>query len=215
MSLKAWEDYGKRRSNGGQEINKVYDNVTSHIIATKSNDNAQAQAYGPLTSRLDEIAKNTKPKERVKIKFKPKQFSEEIDYKPEVDPYEDLDVEGLRDLDEEVLPGTSKQIPEDPPAYHYPEELDYGLNDSDLHIEGADEDEEDKYYISELKIVSYDEVQKNLDKMEEEGACVKEMNTYLMQVIALAQHRSNQLSGYRSHVTRSLTKEKSVRQELN
>ena len=43
----------------------------------------------------------------------------EIDYYPDVDPYEDMDVEGLIDFGEEVLPGEEKQPPvsESPPAY--------------------------------------------------------------------------------------------------
>ena len=74
MNLKAWQEYEKRRSDIGRAINQVYDNVTANIISTKNNDNTLAQTYRPLTERLDEVVKNTRPKERVKIKVRPNSF---------------------------------------------------------------------------------------------------------------------------------------------
>lgn len=92
------------------------------LYQLKTNDNTLAQTYWPLTERLDEVVKNTRPKERVKIKVRPKQFSEEIDYKPEVDPYEDMDVEGLipyqdpfEHLDVETSAEESKQTADSSP----------------------------------------------------------------------------------------------------
>ena len=167
MNLKAWQEYEKRRSDVGRAINQVYDNVTANIISTKNNDNTLAQTYRPLTERLDEVVKNTRPKERVKIKVRPKQFSEEIDYKPEVDPYEDMDVEGLipyqdpfEHLDVETLAEESKQTADSSPPQEDPEEIDYAL--SETEYEPVDDLEKEKDLISELKLLSYDEVQDKL-----------------------------------------------------
>ena len=159
MNLKAWQEYEKRRSDVGRAINQVYDNVTANIISTKNNDNTLAQTYRPLTERLDEVVKNTRPKERVKIKVRPKHFSEEIDYKPEVDPYEDMDVEGLipyqdpfEHLDVETLAEESKQTADSSPPQEDPEEIDYAL--SETEYEPADDLEKEKDLISELKLLS-------------------------------------------------------------
>ena len=68
---------------------------------------------------MDVSTSSTKPTSIVKKK---PPSTKEIDYYPDVDPYEDMDVEGLIDFGEEVLPGEEKQPPvseyeDSPPAY--------------------------------------------------------------------------------------------------
>ena len=77
--------------------------------------------FKPVTSKLDDVIASNwphgslrslpqkQPARRKKAKLK------EIDYLPEVDPFEDMDVEGL--FDEAVPPQTKKQIPAAPPTY--------------------------------------------------------------------------------------------------
>ena len=47
----------------------------------------------------------------------PVKIAEGIDYAPEVDPYGDMDVEGLLNLEDYVLPQGEKQIAPKPPKY--------------------------------------------------------------------------------------------------
>ena len=47
----------------------------------------------------------------------PVKIEEGIDYAPELDPYEDMDVEGLLNLEDYVPPKGEKQIAPEPPKY--------------------------------------------------------------------------------------------------
>ena len=71
--------------------------------------------------RLDQIAEQTKPKPRRRVQFRPEINRDGVlDYAPEVDPYEDMDVEGLLNLEDYVAPQEEKQIakmPKEAPKY--------------------------------------------------------------------------------------------------
>ena len=72
---------------------------------------AYEKMFKPITSKLD-VPVLTPITSKVSRK---KQKVEDIDYYPEVDPYEEMDLEGLIDYGEEIFPEQEKQIP--PPAY--------------------------------------------------------------------------------------------------
>ena len=71
---------------------------------TKTTDQGIANAF--RLDRLDQIAEQTKPKAKRKVRFQIPRINRDggLDYAPEVDPYEDMDVEGLLNLEDYVAP---------------------------------------------------------------------------------------------------------------
>ena len=67
--------------------------------------------------RLDQIAEQTKPRRGRRVPPPRINLDGGIDYAPEVDPYEEMDVEGLLDLEDYVPPQAEKQIAKAPPKY--------------------------------------------------------------------------------------------------
>ena len=108
MSLIRWRELAKQKSSLGNKINFVYDTLTKEKLGEETSQLAYEKIFRPITSKMDV----TKPTSILKKK---PSSTKEIDYYPDVDPYEDMDVEGLIDFGEEVLPGEEKQPP--PPAY--------------------------------------------------------------------------------------------------
>ena len=98
--------------------NQLYDQITAEKIKSKTSDAAITKSF-----RLDEIIEGLKGKPQKKVP-RIRQIKREdggIDYAPEVDPYEDMDVEGLLNLEDYVPPQPEKQISPKPPEYQkYP-----------------------------------------------------------------------------------------------
>ena len=155
-----------------------------------------------LTSRI--------PPQRKRKKQPPKKDEVGIDYMPEVDPYEDMDVEGLIDY---VPPQQEKQIPptyeqsladileenketyvnpqypqEPPPEYDDDKEIDYTIDDYDLTNEILDD----------LNLANYEDVD---DKLESQKITHKNKVSYLSKIIKDATHRRNQLKDYKTSVS--------------
>ena len=117
MSLSNWKRLAQKRTETGRMKNQLYDEITEAKIKSKTSDARITKSF-----RLDEIIEGLraqKPKNRPQKRIRPAAPGEEqIDYAPEVDPYEDMDVEGLLDLQDYVAPQAEKQIPEGlPPKY--------------------------------------------------------------------------------------------------
>ena len=116
MSLSNWKRLAQKRTETGRMKNQLYDEITEAKIKSKTSDARITKSF-----RLDEIIeglKTQKPKNRPQKRIRPAGKPDEIDYAPEVDPYEDMDVEGLLDLEDYVAPQEEKQIPEGlPPKY--------------------------------------------------------------------------------------------------
>ena len=116
MSLSNWKRLAQKRTETGRMKNQLYDEITEAKIKSKTSDARITKSF-----RLDEIIeglKTQKPKNRPQKRIHPAGKPDEIDYAPEVDPYEDMDVEGLLDLQDYVAPQEEKQIPEGlPPKY--------------------------------------------------------------------------------------------------
>ena len=96
----------------------LFDEITAEKIRSKTTDEAIAKTF--RLDRLDRIAEQTKPKAKGGARFQIPRINRDgdIDYAPEVDPYEDMDVEGLLNLEDYVAPGAEKQI-EDTDVLHF------------------------------------------------------------------------------------------------
>ena len=121
MSLSNWKRLAQKRTETGRMKNQLYDEITEEKIKSKTSDARITKSF-----RLDEIIEGLraqKPKNRPQMRIRPAPAQgkpDEIDYAPEVDPYEDMDVEGLLDLQDYVAPQAEKQIakiPKGPPKY--------------------------------------------------------------------------------------------------
>ena len=162
MSLSKWKELADRKATTGQMKRNLFDEITEEKIRSKTTDQAIANTF--RLDRLDQIAEQTKPKPRRRIQIPRINREGGIDYAPEVDPYEDMDVEGLLNLEDYVSPQAEKQIakiPKKAPKY----EIDPGfwqLGDppptyedlfeekEPLAIEGPpDDDEDDKFVDAE------------------------------------------------------------------
>ena len=116
MSLSRWKELAQRKTKTGQAVNELYDDITKEKIRSKATDQAIAKTF--RLDRFDQIAEQTKPKQRRRVPHRPRvNVDGGIDYAPEVDPYEEMDVEGLLNLEDYVPPQAEKQIAKAPPQY--------------------------------------------------------------------------------------------------
>ena len=155
MSLSKWKELADRKAKTGQMKKNLFDEITEEKIRSKTTDQAIAKTF--RLDRLDQIAEQTKPKPRRRIQIPRINREGGIDYAPEVDPYEDMDVEGLLNLEDYVPPQAEKQIakiPKKAPKY----EMDPGfwqLSDppplyeekDPLAIEGPPDDDDDDEFV--------------------------------------------------------------------
>ena len=175
MSLSKWKELADRKAKTGEMKKNLFDEITEEKIRSKTTDQAIAKTF--RLDRLDQIAEQTKPKPRRRIQIPRINREGGIDYAPEVDPYEDMDVEGLLNLEDYVAPQAEKQIakiPSDPPPLY--EETDplaiAGLSDDleaeDKFVDATDEeDEEEEYdFDEELKLWNEDEPNRILDQLD-------------------------------------------------
>ena len=114
MSLREWKELAQSKTKVGKMKNQLYDQITAEKIKSKTSDAAITKSF-----RLDEIIEGLKGKPQKKGP-RIRQIKREdggIDYAPEVDPYEDMDAEGLLNLEDYVPPQGEKQIAPKPPKY--------------------------------------------------------------------------------------------------
>ena len=192
MSLSNWKRLAQKRTETGRMKRQLYDQITEGKIKSKTSDARITKSF-----RLDEIIeglREQKPKNRPQIRpavpagapGKP----EEIDYAPDVDPYEDMDVEGLIDLQDYVAPDAEKQIakiPQGPPPKYEMDPSFWNLEEGDeslppeysfveekepLSIEGIDDDDDDldrgdiNRILDETGLPNYDDVEMRLSQPE-------------------------------------------------
>ena len=138
MSLSKRKELAQKTTETARMKNKLYDEVTEEKIKSKTSDTRITKSF-----RLDEVIEGLraqKPKNRPQgpqIRIRPVGKKVEIDYAPEVDPYEDMDVEGLLNLEDYVAPQAEKQIakmPKGPPPK-------YEMDPSFWNLEGPQGDE--------------------------------------------------------------------------
>ena len=154
MSLSKWKELADRKETGEMKRN-LFDEITEEKIRSKTTDQAIAKTF--RLDRLDQIAEQTKPKPRRRIQIPRINREGGIDYAPEVDPYEDMDVEGLLNLEDYVPPQAEKQIakiPKKAPKYEMDPSF-WQLSDppptyeekDPLAIEGPPDDDEDDEFV--------------------------------------------------------------------
>jgi len=102
MSLREWKKLAGSKAKAGKRKNQFYNQITAERVKSKTSDAAITKSF-----RLDEIIEGFKGKPvapRVRKRGPVKIEEEGIDYAPKVDPYEDMDVEGLLNLEDYVPP---------------------------------------------------------------------------------------------------------------
>ena len=107
MSLTKWKELADSKTAEGEMKRNLFDKIREEKIRSKTTDQAIAKAF--RLDRLDQIAEQTKPKPRRQIQIPRINREGGIDYAPEVDPYEDMDVEGFFNLEDYVAPGVAPQ----------------------------------------------------------------------------------------------------------
>ena len=228
MSLSKWKELAQKRTETGKMKNQLYDEITEEKIKSKTSDQRITKSF-----TLDEIIeglKAQKPKNRPQIRICPAgKAEEEIDYAPEVDPYEDMDVEGLLDLEDYVAPQTEKQIakmpegpppkyemdpsfwnlegdesfPEEPPEYSAIEEEPSAIEAPREEFEGEEDEREANKILDHLDLPNYDDVELRL--AQPEMTATKQRN-YLDKVIKDAERRRRQVIVFKANATKKFTK---------
>ena len=218
MSLSNWKRLAQKRTETGRMKNQLYDEITEDKIKSKTSDARITKSF-----RLDEIIEGLraqKPKNRPQMRIRPAgKAEEEIDYAPEVDPYEDMDVEGLINLKDYVAPQTEKQIakmPEGPPPKYEMEPSFWNLEgDESLPpeysaieeepsaIEAPREEREANKILDHLELPNYDDVELRLT--EPEMTATKQRN-YLDKVVKDAERRRRQVIAFKANATKKFNK---------
>ena len=110
MSLSKWKELAAEKTKTGEMKQNLFDEITAEKIRSKTTDEAIAKTF--RLDRLDQIAEQTKPKAKRGVRFQIPRIKRDgdIDYAAEVDPYEDMDVEELLNLEDYIAPGAEKRI---------------------------------------------------------------------------------------------------------
>ena len=222
MSLLKWKELAKSKTKLGDKINYVHDLITQHKIGQETSQESFAKVFKPVTSKLDDvIVSNLISKTPQRRKRPLKKGEVGIDYAPEVDPYEDMDVEGLIDFGDYVPPQQNKQLVPKPPTYEEslkdimegkkeiyvdpqylpqdPQELPPEYDDDEgVDYEIADDDLKREIF-DDLGIANYEDVDYRLNQPEMSPDKTK---MYLKKVIKDAEFKRKQLGGYKSKVTK-------------
>ena len=95
MSISKWKELAAEKAKTGKMKQNLFDEITAEKIRSKTTDQAIAKTF--RLDRLDQIAEQTKPKAKRQVRFQIPRINRDggLDYAPEVDPYEDMDAEGL------------------------------------------------------------------------------------------------------------------------
>ena len=220
MSLSRWKELAQRKTEAGQAVNELYDDITKEKIRSKTTDQAIAKTF--RLDRLDQIAEQTKPKQRRRVPLRPRVNADGgIDYAPEVDPYEEIDVEGLLNLEDYVPPQAEKQIakkPQKPPQY----EMDPSFwqipdeppppYEEDLEEEEELEEMDDNQILDQLDLPNYDDVEKRL--AEPEMNYVRRQN-YLRKVQKDAETKRKQVAALKTHAANAFKRGEITKEEMD
>ena len=219
MSLSRWKELAQRRTKAGKAVNELYDDITKKKIRSKTTDQAIAKTF--RLDRRDQIAEQTKPKQRRRVPLRPRVNADGgIDYAPEVDPYEEMDVEGLLNLEDYVPPQAEKQIARKPqklpqyemdpsfwqiPADPPPEYSEIFDDDEQLALgapeEGDEEEDETNKILDRLELPNYNDVERRLAEPEMNAT---KQRKYLSKVVNDAEKKRKQLAVMKTHATNAL-----------
>ena len=221
MSLSRWKRLAQRKTEAGQAVNELYDDITKEKIRSKTTDQAIAKTF--RLDRLDQIAEQTKPKQRRRVPLRPRVNADGgIDYAPEVDPYEEMDVEGLLNLEDYVAPQAEKQIakkPQKPPQYEMdpsfwqipdepPPPYEEDLEEEEEELEEMD----DNQILDQLDLPNYDDVEKRL--AEPEMNYVRRQN-YLRKVQKDAETKRKQVAAMKTHAANAFKRGEITKEEMD
>ena len=214
MSLSHWKRLAQRKTEAGKAVNELYDDITKEKIRSKTTDAAIAKTF--RLDRLDQIAEQTKPKQRRRVPLRPRVNADGgIDYAPEVDPYEEMDVEGLLNLEDYVPPQAEKQIAKAPPKYEIdpsfwqiPDEPPPPYEEEEEEqpaLEAPPEEGEDEAnkILDGLELPNYDDVEKRLAEPEMN---YERRQNYLTTVIKNAETRRKQVTSMKMQASNRLKK---------
>ena len=222
MSLSRWKELAQRKTKAGQAVNELYDDITKEKIRSKTTDQAIAKTF--RLDRLDQIAEQTKPKQRRRVPLRPRVNADGgIDYAPEVDPYEEMDVEGLLNLEDYVPPQREKQIakkPQKPPQYEMdpsfwqipdepPPRYEEDLEEEEVEVL---EEMDDNQILDQLDLPNYDDVEKRL--AEPEMNYVRRQN-YLRKVQKDAETRRKQVAALKTHAANAFKRGEITKEEMD
>ena len=221
MSLSHWKRLAQRKTEAGKAVNELYDDITKEKIRSKTTDQAIAKTF--RLDRLDQIAEQTKPKQRRRVPLRPRVNTDGgIDYAPEVDPYEEMDVEGLLNLEDYVPPQAEKQIakkPQKPPQYEMdpsfwqipdepPPPYEEDLEEEEEELEEMD----DNQILDQLDLPNYDDVEKRL--AEPEMNYVRRQN-YLRKVQKDAETKRKQVAAMKTHAANAFKRGEITKEEMD
>ena len=226
MSLSKWKELAVEKTKTGEMKQNLFDEITAEKIRSKTTDQAIAKTF--RLDRLDQIAEQTKPKARKGVRFQIPRINRDggIDYAPEVDPYEDMDVEGLLNLEDYVAPEAEKQIAkmpskapkyemdpsfwqlpaEPPPPYEGEEPLELvseAPEDDEESYLTPPEDEEEREankILDQLGLPNYDDVEMRLAEPE---MTLERQKNYLEKVVKDAETRRKQAIAMKSNATKA------------
>ena len=217
MSLLKWQEMAKSKSALGKKINFVHNAITQKKLGEETSQIGFEKMFKPVTSKLDDvIASNLGPLPRAKPARRKKAELEGIDYFPDVDPFEDMDVEGLFDETAPVSPQPEKQISpspptyeeivkevgEDPPAYEEDETPDYAVAPGE-EAEQSEAKEEANQILNDLDLTNYDDLEKTLNEPDISSARKAQ---YLNNLLTIATMKTNQLKGFKASFTKKWKK---------
>ena len=221
MSLLKWKEIAKSKSKLGDKINYVHNEITKHKIGQETSQESFDKVFKPVTTKLDDvITSNLNLRTPQRRKRPPEKVEPGIDYMPEVDPYEDMDVEGLMNFGDYVAPQQEKQIVPKPPTYE--ESLEDILEGKEIYVdpqyfpqdpqelppeydddEGVDYamDDEDmtNNILDDIGIPNYENVDKILNQPEMNPTKTK---AYLNKILKEAVFKRNQLNGFKANITK-------------
>ena len=220
MSLSRWKRLAQRKTEAGQAVNELYDDITKEKIRSKTTDQAITKTF--RLDRLDQIAEQTKPKQRRRVPLRPRVNADGgIDYAPEVDPYEEMDVEGLLNLEDYVPPQAEKQIAKkpqkqpqyemDPSFWQIPDEPPPPYEE-DLQEEEELEEMDDNQILDQLDLPNYDDVEKRL--AEPEMNYVRRQS-YLRKVQKDAETKRKQVAAMKTHAANAFKRGEITKEEMD
>ena len=232
MSLLKWKELAKSKSELGNKINYVHNAITQHKIGQETSQESFGKIFKPVTSKLDDVIDSNLNLRMLQRRKRPLKKGEVgIDYMPEVDPYEDMDVEGLIDFGDYVPPQQEKQLVPKPPTYedslgdvlegkkgiyvdpHYlskdpqelpPEQEPPPEYDDDEEVDYTiDDDDGTSAILNDIGIPDYENVEMVLNQPEMTDQKTK---AYLKKIIKEASYKRQQLKGFKANVTKKYKK---------
>ena len=226
MSLLEWKKLAKQKTELGNKINFVHDTILKNQLGEKTSQESLQKVFKPITTKLDDVAFRNLNIPRLKKRGRNRGVP---DYAVGVED-EDGGIPdyGLDDFfDEGLVPENKKQIVPKPPTYEeslkdilegkkqiYVDPQYFPEEPQDLPPE-YEEDEEIDYALDEeysankilddLGLSNYDDIEKQLNKPEMPKIQNK---PFLKKKLEAANHKRNQLKGYKTNVSKDYNKGK-------